>query len=189
MDSRIHGKEIKFNYYNIPPYTRQIELLIRLGRINLIENRDGNGYISFDKIEHRSLYETIEGLLCLPSHSIVEININTERHKLDIYTFSTITSYGLKQLEREYTIGYGLDDCIGLHIDFHPDWLLLLQLQIYANNLEPRHKQGEEQEVKEMMIKQQEEEQDGERNDDKTQTNRQYTRSTFKSTRNSKHHI
>ena len=171
MDSRIHGKEIILGNYNIPPYTRQIELLIRLNRINLIKDRDGNGYISFDKKEHRSLYETIEGLLCLPSHSIVEININTERHKLDIYTFSTITSYGLKQLEREYTIGYGLEDCIGLHIDFHPDWLLLLQLQIYTNKLGQQHKQGDEG------------------NDDKIHANSKYTRSTFKSTRNSKHII
>ena len=28
MDSRIHGKEIKFSQYNLPPYTKQIELLI-----------------------------------------------------------------------------------------------------------------------------------------------------------------
>ena len=141
MDSRIHGKEIKFSQYNLPPYTKQIELLIKLNRINLIKDRDGNGYISFDKIEHRSLYEIIEGLLCLPGHSIVEININTERHKLDIYTFSSITSYGLNQLEREYTIGYGLEDCIGLHIDFHLDWMLLLQLQIHTNQLPKTEKE------------------------------------------------
>ena len=135
MDSRIHGKAINPIRYKLPSYTRQIELLIRLNQINLIEDRDGNGYISFDKTEHRALYETIEGLLYLPGHSIVEININTERLKLDIYTFSTITSYGLNQLERAYTIGYGLEDCVGLHIDFSPDWQLLLQLQIYANKL------------------------------------------------------
>ena len=133
MDSRIHGKPINIMEYQIPQYTIHLYHYIIMDRINLMYDRDGNGYISLDKEKHEGVYHALEGLLLIPSGSIEEININTDRLVLSVYTFASITSYGLENIERSYRIGYGLGDCVGIHIDFHPDWSLLIQNQIHCN--------------------------------------------------------
>lgn len=132
MDIRIKDKCPKIGRYKFPYYIHVIGHMINNGIIHLRKNRDGNGYVSINKFHNgivSELYLELEQVLLLPTDSITEININMDEHKLDIYTFHTVSSRGLSNLQREYRVGYGLEACIGIHIDLKPELSVLMQLQ------------------------------------------------------------
>ena len=133
MDSRLHGKYVNHIHYEIPHYLKTIGELIELGAINLKFGRNGNGYVLLDNETCFLVYRRMEQILILPSNSVTEININFEKLQLEIYTFHTVSSYWLKNLQREYYVGYGMDYEIGIYIDIKQDLMILLQLQIWVN--------------------------------------------------------
>lgn len=133
MDSRIHGKCPRISRYKFPYYITIIGELIDSGTINIMAEEDGNRYVSFDRKRAGELYDVFERVLLIPKDSIEEIYLNREEHQLDVYTFHTVSSYGLENLERNYRVGYGLQDTIGIHIDIKPEHLILTQLQICVN--------------------------------------------------------
>lgn len=131
MDIRLSGNCPRIGRYKFPYYIHEIGNMINNGTINLKTDRDGNGYVAVPKqtTVHTRLYSELEEHLLLPQNSITEININMDEHKLDIYTFHTVSSRGLENLQREYRVGYGLEGCIGIHVDLKPELLVLYQLQ------------------------------------------------------------
>lgn len=136
MDSRVHGKYPQWGRYKFPYYLHLIAEYIGNGKINIQKDQDGNGYVSFSPEKHQWLYKDLEQRLIIPRKAITEINLNITENKLDIYTFYTVSSNGLKNLEREFRVGYGLNDCIGIHIDIKPELAILYQQQIFINNRE-----------------------------------------------------
>lgn len=131
MDIRLTQKRPIIGRYKLPYYLLFMGEMIRNKEINLKTDRDGNDYVELPKkgLGFETIYTVLERHLLLPAGSITEVNLNMDRLQLDIYTFHTVSSRGLQNLEREYRVGYGLEDCIGIHIDLKPELLVLLQLQ------------------------------------------------------------
>ena len=131
MDIRLSGKCPRIGRYKFPYYIHRIGEMINNGTINLKTDKDGNGYVTIPRYINGldTIYNVLEQTLLIPADSITEVNINLDEHKLNIYTFNTVSSRGLENLQREYRVGYGLDACIGIHIDMKPELQVLYQLQ------------------------------------------------------------